>query len=174
MLEVAYPDSPIVAQDQISAWAAAMPGTSDPEAPGVRDVWDFENGPAPGERAGDTVLPDGRRLHEIIRGTAHSLLLFDGAVASPEGYKRMAEIARSVLDRYGPLIVVHMITPRASPPAELEWIGPLILDAEGTLHRHYGARSECLYLIRPDKHVAYRCQPADGQKLLEYLGRIFL
>jgi hypothetical protein len=174
MLEVSYPDSPIVGEDHISAWAAAIPKTSDPEAPTVRDVWDFENGPAPGHRAGDVALPDGARLHTSLRGAAHSLLLFDGAVASPEGYQRMTSIARAVTERYKGLIVPHIITPHPERPQGLDWDGSTLLDAEGAIHRHYGARAECLYLVRPDKHVAYRCQPADGDKLLDYLGRIFV
>jgi hypothetical protein len=67
-----------------------------------------------------------------------------------------------------------MITPHAERPAELDWDGFVVLDDGGSIHRRYGARAECLYLIRPDKYVAYRCQPVDGQKLLDYLARIFI
>jgi hypothetical protein len=50
----------------------------------------------------------------------------------------------------------------------------VLLDPEGEIHQRYGARSECLYLIRPDGHVGYRGQPADGDKLLAYLETIFV
>lgn len=174
MLEVAYTDSPIIGEDHVSAWAAAMPKSDDPEAPGVRDVWDFESGPAPGDRAADVALPGGARLYQVMAGTSHALLLFDGAVASPEGYRRMLVIARSVGERYGSRIAVHMVTPHETRPAALDWDGSVVLDAENAVHRRYGARSECLYLIRPDKHVAYRCQPADGEKLAAFLDTIFV
>ena len=50
----------------------------------------------------------------------------------------------------------------------------MVLDATGAVHERYGARSECLYLVRPDGYVGYRSQPADGDKLLAYLERIFV
>lgn len=173
MLEINYRESPIVAEDHVSAWAAAIPTNPDPEAPGVRDVWEFESGPAPGDRAGDVALADGTRLHSLLRGTAHTLLLFDGATASPEGYKRMTDIATEVAARYGDRLKVHMITPHASRPEGLDWEGSVVLDGECAIHRQYGARSECLYLIRPDKHVGYRCQPASRDKLFDYLERLY-
>jgi len=50
----------------------------------------------------------------------------------------------------------------------------VLLDADGPVHERYGARSECLYLVRPDGYVGYRCQPADPDQLIAYLERIFV
>jgi hypothetical protein len=38
----------------------------------------------------------------------------------------------------------------------------------------YGADAECLYLVRPDKYVGFRAQPAEQDSLEDYLRRIFL
>jgi len=54
------------------------------------------------------------------------------------------------------------------------WPGQVLLDADGPVHERYGARSECLYLVRPDGYVGYRCQPADPDQLIAYLERIFV
>jgi len=178
MLEVAYPDSPIVAEDRPSALAATIGIDPHNEGPTFADWLDFGHGPAPGERASDAVLPgpDGtpRRLFEILRGTQHTLLLFDGAAATEEGYRRLAAIDDAVRARCGRHVAVHIVVPRDAVPAELPPGSSVLLDPESEVHRRYGARSECLFLIRPDKYVAYRSQPADGDKLLAYLKRIFL
>ncbi len=187
MLEVAYPASPIVAEDRSSPLSATLGLDAHSESPSFTDWLDFGHGPAPGERASDAVLPDAQgkaqRLFELLRGTRHNLLLFDGAVATPEGYRRLLDIETRVRAQYGPHIAVHIIVPYESAPqgllqaleqAQAAEKPSILFDAEGELHRRYGARSECLFLLRPDKYIAYRCQPADGDKLFTYLNRIFI
>ena len=66
-----------------------------------------------------------------------------------------------------------MVVPYATKPPELRWDGSLVLDASGALHERYGARSECVYLVRPDGYVGYRGQPADEERLFAYLATIF-
>jgi hypothetical protein len=180
MLEVAYPDSPIVAEHRPSPLVATLGIDPRTESPTFGDWLDFGHGPAPGERASDAILvgadpPDEpERLYEILQGTKYTLLLFDGAAATPEGYRRLAEIEQEVRAKYGQYIEVHIVVPRGEVPAELPPDSSVLLDRNGDLHRHYGARSECLFLIRPDKYVAYRGQPADGPKLFSYLQRVFV
>jgi len=72
------------------------------------------------------------------------------------------------------VIETHVLVPFKDKPAALAWTGSTLFDADGGVHRRYGARSECLYLIRPDGYVAYRCQPAEGAKLDGYLESIFV
>ena len=52
--------------------------------------------------------------------------------------------------------------------------GVALRDLEGVLHRRYGGQAPCLYLIRPDKYIAYRCQPVDFDRLLAYLDRVLV
>jgi 2-polyprenyl-6-methoxyphenol hydroxylase-like FAD-dependent oxidoreductase len=187
MIEINYRDSPVVRQDRASVWQAAILGSSATEAPNLADWAVFGDGPAPGDRApdaeltpaspltiGDTPTRPGRALlFDVLRGTRHTLLLFDGAAPTEEGYRNLAQIGQRVRERYGDVIAVHVVVPYAAPPAALVWDGSVICDSESEVHRRYGARSECLYLIRPDGYVAYRCQPADGERLAAYLGTIF-
>ena len=46
-------------------------------------------------------------------------------------------------------------------------------DPEFTLHTAFGARSESLYLIRPDGFVGYRSQPASRDGLVGHLESLF-
>jgi hypothetical protein len=58
-------------------------------------------------------------------------------------------------------------------PADL-WAGEVLLDPLGASHARYGAEGECLYLIRPDGFVGFRCQPPRWKDLEAYLSRVFL
>lgn len=180
MLDVHYPESPILAQDRPSLAEAHLVRASRDELPTLRDWFDFGNGPAPGARAVDVRLAEGDehttpRLFDLLRGVGHTLLLFDGAAATELGYHNLRAIAERVRHRHGDLITTHVLVPYAARPAALsDWSGSVVLDPEGRVHQRYGARSECLYVIRPDGYVGYRCQPADATKLLEYLGRVLV
>jgi hypothetical protein len=48
----------------------------------------------------------------------------------------------------------------------------VICDADKTLHARYGAGAE--YLIRPDGHVGFRSQPADGKALTTHIERLLV
>jgi len=173
MLDIAYPDSPIVGQDR----SLPLPSRDAAEPPGLRDWIDFGAGPAPGARPPDVPLsaedPVGPRLFQTFHHTGHTLLLFDGAVHSEAGYRNLADIARTVTERYGELIAPHVVVPQGSRPDALPGDTRVLLDPEGAIHRAYGARGECLYLIRPDGYVAWRGQPAKLDALEAYLSRIF-
>lgn len=175
---LAYPDSPVVGQHQVSIWSSHVRSSPTVEHPGLRDWLDFGKGPGPGERAPDVglTLDDGIqcRLFDILRKPIHTLLLFDGGAPTEEGYRHLTALAAKVHERFGRWISTHVVVPSPTRPPALEWEGCVILDADGALHQRYGARSECLYLIRPDSYVAFRSQPADGGKLMEYLATILV
>jgi hypothetical protein len=149
----------------------------DTEEPGVRDWMQFGGGPAPGERAPDAMFDsdsdDGATVFGQLHHGGHTLLLFDGAAATESGYQNLASIAAQVTAAHGDHVRPHVIVLSASRPAALDADAPALLDCHGAVHKRYGARSECLYLIRPDGYVAYRCQPADGDQLAGYLSSIF-
>lgn len=58
-------------------------------------------------------------------------------------------------------------------PPSIAWDGPTLFDHLGELHRRFGARGPCLYLIRPDGYLGYRAIPPDAGKLADYLEKIF-
>jgi 2-polyprenyl-6-methoxyphenol hydroxylase-like FAD-dependent oxidoreductase len=164
MLDVGYPDSAIVGQDRASILGANL-RSGELEAPSLVDWAAFGDGPAPGERAAP--------IQDLFRNRRHVALLFDGAAATDAGYANLTAIGLAIQKRCGDEVAVYVVVPRADKPAALQWNGPILFDEDGAVHKQYGARSECLYLVRPDGYVAYRNQPADAGKLLVYLDRIF-
>lgn len=170
-IEIAYPKSPIVGQDQVSLWSVPLNGGG--ENPSLSDWIHFGDGPAPGSRVPDVLIGE-KTVFEVLRGTRHTLFCFDGAARTEEGYHRLGQIIQQVKSRLGDGIEGYVVVPFAERPEALSVDVPVLLDAEGELHRRFGARSECLYLIRPDGYVAYRCQPADEHRFSAYLDRLFV
>lgn len=168
-VSVDYRDSPIVGEH---AAPLGTPGAA--MAPGIADWISFDRGPRPGERVADVDLDElhegHERLHEVLRGTEHKLLLFPGKT---EGYATLGKVAAAVEARWGALVKTLVVSAPGDETAGLAWSGPILSDAGGALRQRFGARSECLYLIRPDGYVGYRCQPASEEHLLAYLGGIF-
>jgi hypothetical protein len=49
----------------------------------------------------------------------------------------------------------------------------VLFDAERQAHDRYGAREECLVLVRPDGYIGFRAWPADGEALRRHLGAVY-
>ncbi|HYO55572.1 FAD-dependent monooxygenase [Archangium sp.] len=134
------------------------------EVGGVR----LEEGPAPGERVPELpVKGEGvERLHEVLRGPQHTLLLFTGL--EPEarvGSERVA-LARRLEGAYGPLLKARVVVAGEGTP------GPFVLaDGDGAVHRRFGAGAECFYLVRPDGYVGHRERPIEPKRLEAELAR---
>jgi hypothetical protein len=170
-IEIGYPKSPIVGQDQVSLWSVGIGGSE--EHPGLSDWVHFGDGPAPGTRVPD--LPVGEKtLFDVLQGPQHTLFCFDGAAATDEGYHRLEQIITQAKNRLGDGLKAFVVVPMASRPDALAVDVPVLFDTDGEMHRRFGARSECLYLVRPDGYVAYRCQPADEHRFSAYLDRFFV
>jgi 2-polyprenyl-6-methoxyphenol hydroxylase-like FAD-dependent oxidoreductase len=177
-LDLSYAGSPIVEEHRSSVFQSRLGADEGDERPTVGAWWAFDSAPRAGERAPDGLVvrpgrEDPARLMRVIDGRRHTLLLFDGRAPTKEGYQRLVSVARSVGQRYPDLMHVHIVVPGADRPGDLDWHGSLLMDMYGDLEDRYGARAECLYLLRPDLYVAFRSQPVDGDALLAYLGRIF-
>jgi 2-polyprenyl-6-methoxyphenol hydroxylase-like FAD-dependent oxidoreductase len=171
-VSLGYRGSPIVGEHRAGMIEARL-GGGDAELPGLGGWMDFGAGPRPGDRAPDARHQGGRRLFELLRGTHHTLLLFDGASATEAGYRKLDAIAADVERRLGAHVHAHVVVPRAERPSALGASRSVVLDTEGDLHRAYGATSECLYLVRPDGYVGFRSQPADGAALDRHLDIVF-
>lgn len=170
-IAVDYRGSPIVSEHVEPLFASA------PAAPGLLDRVSFEQGPGPGARVGDLELRvpwEGKeRLFPILHGTAHTLLLLEGHAARPDADRSLFHLARLVRSRWGELVRAFVVTPRSDSPASDEGV-PVLLDPGGEIHRRFGARAECAYLVRPDGYVGFRSQPADPDRLVSYLEGILL
>jgi 2-polyprenyl-6-methoxyphenol hydroxylase-like FAD-dependent oxidoreductase len=178
-LDLSYRRSPIVDEHRSSVFRSRLGGEEHDERPTVNAWWAFDSAPSAGDRAPDGLVlrsahGEPLRLAQAIDGRQHTLLLFDGRAATTRGYGRLTEIARAVEARYRELVDVHVIVPAADRPEELEWRGSVLLDPFGELEDRYGARAECLYLLRPDLYIGFRSQPADQDALFAYLESIFI
>jgi 2-polyprenyl-6-methoxyphenol hydroxylase-like FAD-dependent oxidoreductase len=170
-LDISYPSSPIVDQAHSSVFATHVVGGRDKEEPCLGQWTSFAMGPGPGVVA-PHVVSERWSTANIFAGTHHTVLMFDGEAAAPEGYERMAGIAAAMTD-FGDLVQTYTVIPHTTlPPAITN--GSVLHDPEGKLHQAYGAAAECLYVIRPDGHVGYRAQPAELDGVQEHLGRVLI
>ena len=178
-LAVNYRKSPIVAEDRGPLAHALWPGHHAAESPGLGDYLDFGAAPHPGDRAPDVLFETPgdaapKRLFDVLRETRHVLLLFEGATRSAEAQRAFEAIAALVRDRHAGRIVACLVAHLGHPPEGIAWDGPILRDGDGALHHRFGARAECLYLIRPDRFIGYRSQPASPETLRPYLDRLFV
>ena len=171
-LNIGYRHSPIVAEHHR---LLADPRGADVSLLGWHD---FGAGPRAGDRAADArlLLYPGResvRFFQRLRGTTHHLVLFAGALATGETHRRLQALADATKKTYPDCIEPHLIVPHELP-GDLAGKGEILLDPRGELHHRYGARSECLYVVRPDGYIGFRSQPPDPEALKSYLTQIFL
>ncbi|MBK9203361.1 MAG: FAD-dependent monooxygenase [Candidatus Obscuribacter sp.] len=153
-------------------------GTEEGEKPGFGSWIEFARAPVAGDRMldGEFLNVDSRieRLNERMSSSKFHLLLFDGYVDSEEGYKCFEAIEKYIGWSYKDLIEVHVVVPKSPGEGKMPAFKSVIYDNERTLHKLYGASSECLYLIRPDGYIAFRSQPANNDELAKYLHQMFV
>ena len=145
---------------------------------------DFKHGPPAGELAPDAFLcPDGSsenpvRLHELLKMKDHVLLIFSSS-DSDNLVSEVEQIAELTCTGTNLDIDIFII---ASNDAELKQLEnlkekarvTLLTDWELSAHHKYGARGNCLYLLRPDGYIGYRCQPVQSARLKEHLEKNYL
>src|SRR5258705_7403264 len=170
-LNIGYRHSPVVAEHH-----RLLSGPRGVHAT-VLGWHDFGAGPRAGDRAVDArlVLYPGResvRFFQRLRGTTHHLVLFAGALATGETHQRLQALADATMHAYPGRIEPHLIVPHELPE-DLVGKGEILLDPRGELHHRYGARSACLYVVRPDGYIGFRSQPPDLEALESYFTQIF-
>jgi hypothetical protein len=159
-LFITYRDSRWVAEDVAAAGALArgpQPGDRAPEATGLRAPW-----------TGHPI-----RLSERMRVPGHLLLLWFDDDATPDDFSAAAALVDQLARRWGDALTVDAIVAPGARVVDHERC-PLLRDADGTFRRAYDARGCCLYLLRPDRHVAFRADRHDGAALERYLARILV
>jgi 2-polyprenyl-6-methoxyphenol hydroxylase-like FAD-dependent oxidoreductase len=171
-LNIGYRHSPIVAEHH-----RLLPGPRGAHA-SLLGWHDFGAGPRAGDRGADARLMlyprrESVRFFQRLRGTTHHLVLFAGVLSTGETHRRLQALADATMRTYPDCIEPHLIIPHELPgdPASK---GEILLDPRGELHHRYGARSECLYVVRPDGYIGFRSQPPDPEALKSYLTQIFL
>jgi 2-polyprenyl-6-methoxyphenol hydroxylase-like FAD-dependent oxidoreductase len=141
--------------------------------PGARA---FNHGPAPGERAPDGMLKDPQdgaelTLFELTRGPTHDLLFFAGIEPGDGDEAQRGAVVRAVLAAIGGDARAILISAGTVDPHGI-WDGIRVSDADGDLHRRYGAEHACLYVVRPDGYVGFRSLPPDADAVMDYFRRI--
>jgi hypothetical protein len=169
-LGIGYRGSPIVAEDR-------APLLSVLQRPGLGRFLDFGAAPHPGDRVPDVLLatpgaPGPSRLFQVLHGTRHTLLLFEGVAPAEEVRHNLDTVAEAARLRLGDRIAVYRVTQSSAPPGAETAGDTRLADLDGALHHRFGAGAHCLYLIRPDGYVGYRAQPPDAGLLLAYLDHM--
>ena len=145
-LRLHYPDSPLNAEDG-SGW---------------------EDAPAPGDRAREAeVLIDGRqgRLHEVLRGTHHTVLLFTGRDDYARPAVHLCRVAERIETAYPGLVRARVIS------AERFADHPMALgDPTRSAHRQYRIEAASAFVVRPDAYIGYRGRPIDAYRLMADLA----
>lgn len=148
MLEVAYPDSPVV-EDHRAGW--------------------LDHGPRAGHRAPDAegLLYGGdtpRRLFEIWKGDArHQLLLFSGQRPNSDQLGELAEFASEFAELDDFLHIILLVRDGCVPGAAV--------DSEGIAHEAYGIGGPACFLVRPDGYIAFRGPISEKAALHAYLAK---
>lgn len=173
MLDIAYKDSPVVAQDlspnnmaeQLLGKFQNIFGASE---------YNFERGPSAGMRAPNVMLPAHgpelpTSLFDLYRGTRYILMLFAGVTGWPDK-EPLLKIGTVIQARYQASIQYYVVAvEQPSPIGRQEHI---VVDPDKSIHRAYASWGPSLYLIRPDKYIAYRSQSIDQKRLRSSLDRI--
>jgi len=138
----------------------------------------FAGGPRAGERAPDAgpLQPaDGPavRLHEVLRGVQHKLLLFGGPEPDLATWQHLTAVAEAMGAKRGETIQVYFVVDGANVPQALAGESGVLLDPEGAVHHRYQAERPCLYLMRPDSYIGFISRPPVQAALTTYLTRIF-
>lgn len=163
-----YRDSPIVGQYGHSPTAFLEAVARGGPYRGVAQHLAYRAAPSPGDWAPDAeglVRPDGSEtsLHGLLANDLRPIVVvLGGADPSPSDLARLAALVASLRNELGRRVDAHLVTREPAPDA--------LHDRGGALHSRYGAKYECLFLIRPDGFVGFRSQPALGAPLRRHLA----
>lgn len=140
-MDIHYPGSAINGEDAGNAWTDKIrPGGRLPDA--------------------NLTVPGGgqpKRLHELIRGTKHSLLIF----ADEAHGDSMANQLNQLLQVFADFVQPIWIWPRELPEAastrfKLAAAITAAIDDTGQLRERLGVRGAAIALVRPDGYLNYR------------------
>ncbi|GLV55664.1 oxygenase [Dictyobacter sp. S3.2.2.5] len=161
-LDVAYMQSPIVAQD----WRVSVP------TPGKGRHANSEL--LPGKRVPDIRFGDTEEhtLFALMKGTRHTALLLTGIETSAEQSISCISLIEHLRQQYDQWLQIVLITPSEQIQQQLQAYAPVLIDAQGTLHRRLGAQGQTLYLFRPDGYVGYRNQPVQVASIDAYMQQL--
>ncbi|CAJ1459419.1 unnamed protein product [Effrenium voratum] len=113
-----------------------------------------------GDRVPDLLLPGGRHLHQVLKKSrGWTLLLFEGSVVHNEDMEKFLRhkvLSFEDLQAFGERFKGQADgTNFVAMVDEVVCIPAANLEANHT----FGVHGQCLFLVRPDHHVGFRCEP---------------
>jgi 2-polyprenyl-6-methoxyphenol hydroxylase-like FAD-dependent oxidoreductase len=131
-------------------------------------------GLAAGDRIPDarlTVAATGQAttLFALTHDNRHALLMLGGS-SNAEGMTYFGKIAKETQQAFPGVFNPNLFLKAGEERASDAATGvPVWVDVDGKLHEKLAASAPTLVVVRPDGYIGYRCQPADGAALLNYL-----
>jgi len=191
-LEINYRKSPIVGEQRGPKMISAKPQASAEDkmqspvgGKGVAVVESEEPSPQPspkgrgskakpGDRAPDAATSAGEaasrlRIYDALKGAQFVLLGFSGDAINAEALSRLRDSLLAVKAECGDNLQTRLIVAADRLPDGVAHGDDVILDPHRVWHAHYAAEQPCLYLIRPDRYIAFRCQPPEAGAVVAHL-----
>ncbi|MBL9007893.1 MAG: hypothetical protein JNJ46_26780 [Myxococcales bacterium] len=100
-LDIGDREAALVGSRRGSRWQMRGLGGSE-ETPLLSEWFELGRGPQPGDGIPNVAvagISGVERVHDLLSEPGHTLLLFDGPVASEAGYRRLADIVQTVRAR---------------------------------------------------------------------------
>jgi 2-polyprenyl-6-methoxyphenol hydroxylase-like FAD-dependent oxidoreductase len=109
-------------------------------------------------------------LFSALRGKQHALLLLPGS-GGAEAMAQLLSVATEANSAFPGIYQAHVVARAGNEAALPQSDVPVWIDATGRVYDKLHVTQTALFLVRPDGYIGYRCQPADGKALLDYMGR---
>ncbi|MGQ3889286.1 FAD-dependent monooxygenase [Legionella sp. CNM-1927-20] len=144
----------------------------------LREWVKFAKGLHVGERAPDVyaaVLNKGGPVQWLFADRLagrHGLFIFLSKSTLPADITEEIDTILENIHQYNLWINLYLVIDKECE-FKVQWDTRVIFDEENKIHKRYGAISECLYLIRPDRIIGFRSMPPRWDKLELYLKKIF-
>ncbi|WP_425614202.1 FAD-dependent monooxygenase [Anatilimnocola sp. NA78] len=112
------------------------------------------------------------RLFAAIRGTVprHTLLLLPGK-SDEATVANLLAISQQAESAFPNALSTHVVCMAGRETRMPKTTLPVWFDLEGRVYEKLHVTGNALFLVRPDGYIGFRCQPADGNALLEHLSR---
>jgi len=108
--------------------------------------------PKPGDRM--PYIPDKKSLKIMLHSLKFNLLVFTGETKHPD----IENILQQIQHEYFDLLEINEIT---------------LSSETQSVYKKFGIKRNGFYLVRPDTHIAYRCNSLEFNNLFTYLGLYF-
>jgi 2-polyprenyl-6-methoxyphenol hydroxylase-like FAD-dependent oxidoreductase len=106
-------------------------------------------------------------LFQVLSNVQHTLLLFPHDAQSVPQLLQIADEVRQVFpDVFTPQVILKT----ADTPGTSSGV-PVWIDTDGQVHKRLGVTGRAMVWVRPDGYIGFRCQPASGSALANYLDR---